>query len=502
LTSVFAEARRTDPVLPQTILDHSVRARALDWLDARGIRLPTLGELAVPATIDASVAGRVREVPAGATDALNLFRLHWYNEPDGGVAEVPPHVVLEPEMIGVETPIIVLIGDHFPLIGAHKVLPAYAVLVARIVSGGFDPSSDRAIWPSTGNYCRGGVAISRLLGCRSAAVLPEGMSRERFDWLEAWVGDPADIIRTPGTESNVKEIYDRCRELAAEPGNVVLNQFSEFANYVAHERCTGHAATVAFDHYRARRANAQLRAFVAASGSSGTLAAGDHLKSVYGSATAVVEALECPTLLRNGFGEHNIQGIGDKHVPLIHNVMSTDYVIGISDQATDDLNVVLNAPAGRDHLRRLGVSQEIVDALPSFGLSSICNILAAIRLARHAGWGPDDVIVTIATDGAPMYDSERRRHERAAFADGVDDAAVARSLREHLGSGEVLELSNTDRDRIFNLGYYTWVEQQDVPLDFFVARRESSFWAAVRRRGERLDDMIAAFNREAGRDEA
>jgi cysteine synthase A len=493
--------RRADPVLPETVLDPTVRDRAVTWIRERGVRLPTLGELAEPATIDPSVAQRVRRVSADATDPLNLVRLHWYNELDGGVAAVPPHILLEPALTGVQAPILVLLGDRFPLIGAHKVLPAYAVLVARLVSGGFDPSTDRAVWPSTGNYCRGGVAVSRLLGCRSAAVLPEGMSRERFDWLEAWVSDPSDIIRTYGSESNVKEIYDRCRELAAEPGNVVLNQFSEFANYVAHERCTGRSAAVAFDQYRAGHAGARLRAFVAASGSSGTLAAGDHLKSAYGSATAVVEALECPTLLRNGFGEHNIQGIGDKHVPLIHNVMDTDYVIGISDQATDDLNVILNAPAGRDHLRRLGVSLELVDAVPSFGLSSICNILAAIRLARHASWGSDDVIVTVATDGAPMYDSERRRHERVAFADGVDDGAVERSLREHLGSGEVLELSSTDRDRIFNLGYYTWVEQQDVELDFFVARREQSFWADVRARGERLDEMIAEFNREAGCDE-
>jgi cysteine synthase len=495
---VVAEVRRTDPILPEAVLDPATRDRAVAWIRERGVRLPTLGELADPATIDPSVGGQVRSISPDAVDPLNLFRLNWYNEADGDVAAVPPHVVLEPELTGVETPILVLLGDRFPLIGAHKVLPAYAVLVARLVSGGFDPSSDRAVWPSTGNYCRGGVAISRLLGCRGVAVLPERMSRERFDWLEAWVGDPTDIIRTPGSESNVKEIYDRCRELAAEPGNVVLNQFSEFANYVAHERCTGRAASVVFDHYGMSQAGARLRAFVAASGSSGTLAAGDHLKAAYGSATAVVEALECPTLLRNGFGEHNIQGIGDKHVPLIHNVMDTDYVIGISDQATDDLNVILNSPVGRDRLRGLGVSQALLDALPSFGLSSICNILASIRLARHAGWGSDDVIITVATDGASMYGSERLRRERVAFHDGIDGAAVELKLAEHVGSGEVLELTSNDRERIFNLGYYTWVEQQDVPLDFFVARHEPSFWADVRARGRRLDELITAFNREAG----
>jgi len=123
----------------------------------------------------------------------------------------------------------VLLGRHFPMIAAHKVLAAYACLVPRLVTGRFDPAIDRAIWPSTGNYCRGGVAISRILGCRGVAVLPEGMSRERFDWLERWVGDPDDIVRTPGTESNVKEIYDKCAELSRDRENVILNQFSEFA---------------------------------------------------------------------------------------------------------------------------------------------------------------------------------------------------------------------------------------------------------------------------------
>ena len=104
------------------------------------------------------------------------------------------------------------------MIGAHKVLAAYACLVPRLVTGQFDPAQDRAVWPSTGNYCRGGVAISRILGCRGVAVLPAGMSQERFDWLERWVADPADIIRTPGTESNVKEIYDKCAELARDRG--------------------------------------------------------------------------------------------------------------------------------------------------------------------------------------------------------------------------------------------------------------------------------------------
>jgi cysteine synthase len=485
--------------LPTAVTDDAVRGRAVDWMRARGIRLPTFAELAEPQAIEAGLAARIGAVGPADLDPLNLFRIHWYNTPGGGVAAVPAHLVLGPELTGVDSPIVVLLGDRFPMIGAHKVLPAYACLAARLASGQFDPASDRAIWPSTGNYCRGGVAVSRLLDCRGVAVLPEGMSRERFAWLEAWVTDPADIIRTPGSESNVKEIYDACRELAAQPGAVVLNQFSEFANYLAHFQATGRAASLTFQELQRRHPAAQLRAFVAASGSSGTLAAGDYLKQVHGSATAVVEALECPTLLRNGFGEHNIQGIGDKHVPLIHNVMNMDYVVGISDEATDDLNVILNSEQGHAYLRdRQAVDDALLNGLRSFGLSSICNVLASIRLARHAGWGRDDVIVTVATDGARMYDSERTKRSAEAFGGGLDDQAVARGFGRHLGSGEVLELTQVDRERIFNLGYYTWVEQQGTPLDFFVARRDQAFWAEVQAGGALLDGMIAAFNRDAG----
>jgi cysteine synthase len=187
-------------------------------------------------------------------------------------------------------------------------------MVPRLVTGAFDPAHHRAVWPSTGNYCRGGIAISRILGCRGVAVLPEGMSRERFAWLEQWTDKPDDIVRTQGTESNVKEIYDKCHELAADPQNVILNQFSEFANYLGHYLCTGAAIESVVEDVRRADPQASLRAFIAATGSAGTLAAGDYLKERHGSQIAAVEALECPTMLLNGYGEHNIQGIGDKHI--------------------------------------------------------------------------------------------------------------------------------------------------------------------------------------------
>jgi cysteine synthase len=434
--------------------------------------------------------------------------VHWYNDPfRTGQAATPVYVVLPGELTGVEARIVVLLGDLFPMIRSHKVLAAYGCLAPRIITGQFDPTRQRAVWPSTGNYCRGGVAISRLMGCRAAAVLPEGMSRERFAWLEDWVDRPDDIVRTPGTESNVKEIYDECAVLAADPSNVIFNQFAEFGNHLAHYLCTGGALAAVFEAIRAESASTaaaslRLAAFVSASGSSGTLGAGDYLRERYRASTVAVEALECPTMLANGFGSHNIQGIGDQHIPLIHNVMNTDLVTAVSDRATDQLLVLFNDETGLRYLRdRRRVPAETLAALAAFGLSSICNVLAAVQTARYLGLGPDDVIVTVATDGARMYDSERERIAARDFPGGFDAIDAAEVFgRWMLGAGpdHLLELTRHERERIFNLGYYTWVEQQGVPADDFAARRDQRFWTGLRDLLPAWDEMIGEFNARTG----
>ncbi|MCZ7529461.1 MAG: pyridoxal-phosphate dependent enzyme [Acidimicrobiia bacterium] len=368
-----------------------------------------------------------------------------------------------------------------------------------LVTGRFDPERQRAVWPSTGNYARGGIAISRVLGCRGVAVLPEGMSRERFDWLDSWVVGPEDIVRTPGSESNVKEIYDECNRLAADPGCVVLNQFCEFGNYLAHRSVTGPALERVFDVHREHAPRARLAAFVAASGSSGTLAAGDHLAARRGARVVGVEALECPTMLYNGFGEHNIQGIGDKHIPLIHNVMAMDAVTAVSDRATDELSAVYASDEGRELLRSRGVDDETIAALDSFGLSSICNVIASIKTAKHFGLGPDDIVLTVATDGAQLYGSERARIIEERFGGRIDRAVADESLRRHvenIDTDDYLALDDVDRRRIFNLGYFTWVEQQGIPLDVFQARRSPSFWDDLVPLVDHWDEMIRAVNDE------
>ena len=342
------------------------------------------------------------------------------------------------------------------------------------------------------------------MASRGVAILPEGMSQERFDWLDEWCANPAeDVIRTHGTESNVKEIYDACNELALDPGNFVLNQFAEFGNHLGHYRVTGRAFGHVFetvrDEFKRQGRDLNLAAFTSATGSAGTIAAGDRLKEEYGTKIVAVEALECPTMLENGFGEHNIQGIGDKHIPIIHNVMNTDVdVAAISDKSTDELDALFNTEIGRQYLvQRKGVPAEIVAALEHFGFSAICNVLATIKTAKLLDLGPDDAILTVATDGAALYPSERAKLLATRYGNEFTVTDAAEVFGEHLGSVDtdhMIDCTEADRRRIFNLGYYTWVEQQGTPFELFEARRHQDFWRGLRRYVDVWDDMIDDFN--------
>jgi cysteine synthase len=485
--------------LEREMVDRRAYERAVGRFREQRFMLPMFAELADPVQIPARVRSALARADPDEPHPLNLYRVHWSNAVDRRTqVEIPGHLVLPRELTGVEASIVVALGDRFPMIRAHKVLAAYACLAPRIITGQFDPTRHRAVWPSTGNYARGGVAISRLMGCRGIAVLPEGMSRERFAWLEQWVADPANIIRTPGTESNVKEIYDKCAELERDPDNVIFNQFCEFGNHLAHYLCTGKALSRIYEARRSDRPDLRLRAFVSASGSAGTLGAGDYLKEHYGALIVAAEALECPTMLLNGFGAHNIQGIGDKHIPLIHNVMNTDVVMAVSDRSTDQLDVLFNTEVGRNYLLHdRKVQPEVVEGLNALGLSSICNVIAAIKTAKYFGLGPQDLILTVATDGAAMYASERVKSLHKHFSGGFDPVDAGETFARHLLGAQIdhlLELSHADRTRIFNLGYFTWVEQQGVPLDEFEARREPSFWTGLREMLPVWDQMIAEFN--------
>ncbi len=487
--------------LETDVVDGAVYAGSVDQFRKAGVRLPTFGELADPATIPTDIRERLAAIDPDSADPLNLFRVHWYNGADRRtVTDVPDFIELPSSLTGVDARIVVVLGQNFPMIGAHKVLAAYGCLAPRLITGQFDPGVHRAVWPSTGNYCRGGVAISRILECRGVAVLPEGMSQERFDWLDRWCADPSDVIRTVGSESNVKEIYDACDALAQDPANVILNQFSEFANYLAHFRCTGPALESVFQSLG--QEDLELAAFVAGTGSGGTLAAGDYLKAEHGARIVAVEPVECPTMLYNGYGAHNIQGIGDKHIPLIQNVMNTDAVAGVSDASCDRLDVLFNTDIGRAYLAdRQGIDPGVVEELRHLGLSGIANVLAAIKTARYYDLGEKDVIVTVATDSSALYGSERDKTIEQDFAGDFDAVSAGETFARHLAGidgDHYLETGHRDRRRIFNLGYFTWVEQRGVGLDEFDRRADQRFWTGLRDVLPVWDEMIGEFNARTG----
>jgi hypothetical protein len=322
------------------------------------------------------------------------------------------------------------------------------------------------------------------------------MSRERFDWLRSM---GAEIIATPGSESNVKEIFDACWEIRkTQPDAVIFNQFEEFGNYLWHFGVTGPAAEEAFRALAGPRS--RLAAWVGATGSAGTLAAGDYLKGASSGCTiTAAEALQCPTLLACGFGAHRIEGIGDKHVPWIHNVRATDLVTAIDDEATMRLFRVFNEPAGREALLRRGVPYDLVGRLPLLGISSICNLLAAIKTARHFELDAADFVLTCFTDSAALYQTRLAEltAERGEYTDRQAEADIERFL---LGAttDHLRELTYPDRKAIHNLKYFTWVEQQGRTVDELGALWSTAFWTDLQGQLPSWDEAIEAFNEEAG----
>ncbi len=447
-----------------------------------------------PGTVDPSVVAALRSVDMQALHPLNLFRISWHNDPRGGFGPVNA-LELPSALTGVRARIVGLVGKHFPT-GAHKVGAAFGCLVPRLVMGEFDPATHRAVWPSTGNYCRGGAFDSALLGCQAVAILPEEMSRERFEWLE---GIGAEIIRTPGSESNVKEIFDACWEIRrTRPECVIFNQFDEFGNYLWHYGVTGPAAESAFGTMAAP--GDRLAGWVGATGSAGTLAAGDYLKRRFpGARITAAEALQCPTLLRAGFGAHRIEGIGDKHVPWIHNVRNTDFVAAVDDEATMRLLRVFNEPEAAAVLERYGVPSEIICQLPLLGISSICNLLAAIKTARYFEMDEQDVLFTSFTDSVDLYRTRLMELEAAHGAYDTTRAAIDYE-RYLLGAttDHVKELGYIDRKAIHNLKYYTWVEQQGRTAAQLDALWSPSFWTDLAAQLPEWDRRIIAFNRDTG----
>lgn len=474
------------------------RERAIQRARERGIIIPTFAQMKDPNLIPASIRARLKEVGLWDVNPLNLFRITWKNEPvpfGGGFGPVN-YIEFPSSLTGVPARIIALVGKWFPT-GAHKVGATFGCLVPRLVTGQFDPTYHKAVWPSTGNFCRGGAYNSALLGCESIAILPEGMSRERFEWLARLAGE---VIATPGSESNVKEIFDKCWELRrTRPDVFIFNQFEEFGNYLWHYEVTGHA----MEEVLAKELGPKdtYQGVVLNTGSAGTIACGDYLKQVFPtSKIAASEALQCPTLLLTGFGSHRIEGIGDKHVPWIHNVKNTDMVIAIDDEACISLVRLFNEPAGRAYLVRKGVPEDLVSRLDLLGISGIANLLASIKFAKWYELGENDVVLTVLTDSMELYGSrlEELRQERGEYTE-LDAAADYHRYLLGCTTDHMAELGYWERRRVHNLKYFTWVEQQGKTAEELQAQwYDREYWTRIQKQVAEIDALIEEFNARVG----
>jgi cysteine synthase A len=479
-------------------IDAERRERAIERVRTRGIIIPTFAQMKDPSRVPADVKAHLSKVGLWDVTPANLFRITWKNEPvaqGGGFGGVNA-IELPSSLTGTPARIIALVGKWFPT-GAHKVGAAFGCLAPRLVTGQFDPTSQKAVWPSTGNYCRGGAYDSALLACESIAILPEGMSRERFEWLERIAGE---VIATPGSESNVKEIFDKCWELRKTGEDLMIfNQFEEFGNYLWHYDVTGHAMEEVLQSFMGP--GDEYRGMVSATGSAGTIASGDYMKQLFpGSKIVASEALQCPTLLENGFGAHRIEGIGDKHVPWIHNAKNTDMIVAIDDNAVVNLSRLFNEPVGRAYLASQGVPEAIVSQLDLLGFSGISNVLSAVKFAKYYEMGERDIVLTVLTDSMELYGS-RLTEMHAEYGEYRDTDAAAHFARYLQGQStdNLAELRYVDRHRVHNLKYYTWIEQQGRSYEEIMDQWYApDYWTGVQNQVDEIDELIEAFNRDAG----
>jgi len=452
---------------------------------------PTFEEMLHPERIAPEIRTRATQArKENPLDPVNLFNISW-RDSQGEIY----HIVLPKALTGIDANIVVLFGKDFPS-GSHKVGAAYSVLLEKTLLGEVDPSIHTLVWPSTGNYGIGGAWVGGRMGCKSLVVLPAEMSRERFERIESY---GAGIIKTVGSESNVKEIYDETKRLRASGEDIrILNQFEVMGNYRFHHHVTGNTIAELADELKVRGiGSGKISAYVSAMGSAGTIAAGDRLKQLWPDHKIVgLEPIQCPTLYNNGYGSHDIQGIGDKHVTWIHNVLNMDAVMCIDDLECKKGLQLLAEPAGRATLvKRYGVDPALADQMGSlFGISGICNIIGAIKTAKYYNMGKDDVIVTVATDALDRYYSVMESM-RECYG-GLDEAAAVGRVEgvfHAAGTDWVLPGTPDARQRWHNLKYYTWVEQQGKTVEELDAQRDPQWWVEHQRLVGELDERLIAL---------
>jgi cysteine synthase len=460
------------------------------------IILPTFKQLKNPNTIPKKIQKRLESIDLNEVHPLNLFRINWRNDSSTGKIGEINYLEFPKEITGVKARIVGLIGKYFPT-GAHKVGATYGCLVPYLVTGRFNPKYHKAVWPSTGNYCRGGAFNSALLSVHAVAILPEEMSKERFDWLKE-IG--AEVFATPGCESNVKEIYDKCHELEKQSDEyLIFNQFDQFGNAIWHYEITGSTIETLFN--KIKKDEQKLSGFVSATGSAGTIAAGDYLKEKFPSINVTAaEALQCPTLFMNGFGAHRIEGIGDKHVPWIHNVKNTNTVAAIDDEHTLRILRLFNESEGKKYLSHLGVDEGTIDKLPDLGISSLGNLIASIKLAKYCEYNENDIIFTIFTDSSDLYKSRLKEMNDAFAKYSFKQAEIDWNVvLKHQAIDYFKELNYYDKKAIHNLKYFTWIEQQGKSVEELNAQwYDENYWEERFSIVPKWDKLIENFNNEVG----
>ncbi len=455
---------------------------------------PSFEEMLHPQTIDPKIrADALAALENDPLNPLNLYNITW-RDPQNQIY----HIVLPRELTGVDANIVLIYGMHFPS-GSHKVGAAYSVLLEKQLLGEVDPNAHTLVWPSTGNYGIGGAFIGCRMEYDSIVVLPEEMSQERFDRITRY---GARIIRTAGSESNVKEIYDEVKRLrGSDPKIRVLNQFEVMGNYRFHYHVTGNTLVELAAELQDEGIGAgMISAYVSAMGSAGTIAAGDRLKQIWPDHKIVgLEPIQCPTLYNNGYGAHEIQGIGDKHVTWIHNVFNMDALMAIDDM--DALNGlrILAEERGRQVLReRFGLEEGMARQLSqALGISGICNIIGAIKTAKFYNLGGQDVVVTVATDAMERYGSVMKQLRRQhGPLDEARATAIIDGVFHRAGTDWVMEGSREARERWHNLKYYTWVEQQGKTVAELDAQRDPAWWIGHQERVAEIDKRLLAQRRQ------
>ncbi len=455
------------------------------------ILFPTFEEMLHPNSVAPDIRARARAArESDPLNPVNYFNINW-QKPDGSGTN---YFVLPKSLTNVDCEIVALVAKDFPT-GSHKVGPAYSVMAEKYVQGEIEPGKHTLVFPSTGNYGIGGSWVGPRAGFKSMVILPEGMSRERFEKIE---GFGATYTKTFGSESNVKEIYDECNRLMREHGDTVriMNQFSEMANYRFHYHVTGNTVVELAAELSAKLGTRGISAFCSAMGSAGTIAAADRVKQAFPDCKIVgLEPVQCPTLYNNGYGSHEIQGIGDKHVTWIHHVTNMDALACVDDVECLRMTHVFTRRVGSETMmKHYGVSAEQASSIANiFGISGVCNLIGAIKTAKHYGLGARDVIVIPATDNNERYESVMQHWDNEH---SLNEAAVMTrigGILRHQKTDWMLDGTPDNRARWHNLKYYTWVEQQGKTVDQLNAQRDPDWWLAEQEKVGEVNKKLQAL---------